>query len=430
VNRLGPAGGEITSTGYPQQTVFKKLYDELDAIGGTIVIGLLAVYTLMNFSTLPIFLGSTAIATLALWLAKRRTLIYGRDEFVLALLAGSLLPASVFLYVYYLPVPIQAELLQSVFIGSLLSGIAAFNLHQVRPGHRTKDLIGSIGIYVGLLALGALLVGPSTRFLAEYTPLVLFSATSDIALWRDAVVAGPADPAFVGRPLMIGVFALTLGLAEYVRTVYAVHIGAIAMGLLAIYTVSTWRLPALFLLTTVVVFALVTAIHRSSILYGRALLSTGAALGMVAAVPIAHDETVHGVLSIVADDPTAFDQRATAILTELGRSVGYAISVLERSRALESDTTTELAFTGSDDGLLFVRERQQHGERAEHLLAGDVEVGTDVVEDRRRNPVAARDRLVGRGFALGDDRRAALQCTLEVAVELLDLFGVLHGPDL
>jgi len=38
VNKLRPAGGEISSTGYPQQTVFKKLYQELEAIGGTILI--------------------------------------------------------------------------------------------------------------------------------------------------------------------------------------------------------------------------------------------------------------------------------------------------------------------------------------------------------------------------------------------------------
>lgn len=38
VNELRPAGSEISSTGYPQQTVFSKLYDELDAIGGTILI--------------------------------------------------------------------------------------------------------------------------------------------------------------------------------------------------------------------------------------------------------------------------------------------------------------------------------------------------------------------------------------------------------
>jgi len=38
VNELRPSGGEISSTGYPQQTVFKKLYQELEAIGGTVLI--------------------------------------------------------------------------------------------------------------------------------------------------------------------------------------------------------------------------------------------------------------------------------------------------------------------------------------------------------------------------------------------------------
>ena len=38
VNKLRPNGGEISSTGYPQQAVFKKLYDELEDIGGTILL--------------------------------------------------------------------------------------------------------------------------------------------------------------------------------------------------------------------------------------------------------------------------------------------------------------------------------------------------------------------------------------------------------
>jgi cell division control protein 6 len=38
VNKLRSEGGEISSTGYPQQTVFKKLYKELEEIGGTILI--------------------------------------------------------------------------------------------------------------------------------------------------------------------------------------------------------------------------------------------------------------------------------------------------------------------------------------------------------------------------------------------------------
>lgn len=38
VNKLRPNGGEISSTGYPQQAVFKKLYGELEDIGGTILL--------------------------------------------------------------------------------------------------------------------------------------------------------------------------------------------------------------------------------------------------------------------------------------------------------------------------------------------------------------------------------------------------------
>jgi len=38
VNALRPPGSEISATGYPQQTVFKKLYTELGALGGTVII--------------------------------------------------------------------------------------------------------------------------------------------------------------------------------------------------------------------------------------------------------------------------------------------------------------------------------------------------------------------------------------------------------
>src|SRR6056297_286771 len=38
VNKLRPHGGEISTTGYPQQAVFEKLFRELDKIGGTILL--------------------------------------------------------------------------------------------------------------------------------------------------------------------------------------------------------------------------------------------------------------------------------------------------------------------------------------------------------------------------------------------------------
>ena len=38
VNELRPDGQEISSTGYPQRTVFNKLYEEIEAIGGTVLV--------------------------------------------------------------------------------------------------------------------------------------------------------------------------------------------------------------------------------------------------------------------------------------------------------------------------------------------------------------------------------------------------------
>lgn len=38
VNKLRPAGGEISSTGFPQQAVFKKLYAELEKLGGVVLV--------------------------------------------------------------------------------------------------------------------------------------------------------------------------------------------------------------------------------------------------------------------------------------------------------------------------------------------------------------------------------------------------------
>lgn len=256
-------------------------------LGGTIVVGVLAVYTLKNFTTLPIFLGSTAVAYAALWAAKRYTLIYGRDEFVVAILAGSLVPTMVYVGAVFLPGPVEAALYRSVFIGSLLSGIAAFNFHQIRPDYRWRDLGGFAGLYVALLAVGALLVGPSTRVLAEFTPLVLFARTSDIAVLRGAVVEGFVDPPFVARPFVVGLFALVLGLSEAVRQSFGLRIGTVALGLVALYTVGTWRLLALTLATLVAVALLLAVLHREFVLYGRALLSVGAALGVVLSLVLA-----------------------------------------------------------------------------------------------------------------------------------------------
>jgi PAS domain S-box-containing protein len=85
----------------------------------------------------------------------------------------------------------------------------------------------------------------------------------------------------------------------------------------------------------------------------RTLLGRGA--GSVCAVPLAYGGVTHGVLTVVADEPDAFREREREVLDQLGTSIGYAITAIERQRALESDDTLELEFRGSGSDLPFAR---------------------------------------------------------------------------
>jgi PAS domain S-box-containing protein len=75
----------------------------------------------------------------------------------------------------------------------------------------------------------------------------------------------------------------------------------------------------------------------------------------VVAVPIRYETTLHGILTIASGEPDAFDDATRNVLAELGRSIGYAITVTEREAALESEGTTELEFDVDDDGLFMIR---------------------------------------------------------------------------
>ena len=85
----------------------------------------------------------------------------------------------------------------------------------------------------------------------------------------------------------------------------------------------------------------------------RDLLRTGA--GAVCAVPLSYDGITYGVVTVIADETDAFGERERDILSQLGTSIGYAITAIERRRALESDDTLELEFQGSDMDLPFAR---------------------------------------------------------------------------
>ncbi|WP_276260311.1 PAS domain S-box protein [Haloglomus litoreum] len=81
----------------------------------------------------------------------------------------------------------------------------------------------------------------------------------------------------------------------------------------------------------------------------------GHGIQSVVAVPIRYETTTHGVLSVASTAPDAFDEATREVLADLGRSIGYAITVTEREQALESDGTTELELAVADEGLFMIR---------------------------------------------------------------------------
>ena len=63
-----------------------------------------------------------------------------------------------------------------------------------------------------------------------------------------------------------------------------------------------------------------------------------------AAIPIVHEETLYGVLTVYAERPNAFTADERAVVGQLGEIVGHAIAAVERKRALLSDDAIELEF--------------------------------------------------------------------------------------
>ncbi|MFA1612154.1 poly-gamma-glutamate biosynthesis protein PgsC/CapC [Halobellus rubicundus] len=253
-------------------------------LGGAILVPTLVVYALKDFETLPIFLFSTAVAYLVLWQAKERTLAYGRDEFLIAIGAGALIPVAGFLVIAWVS-PGFVEVHPLVFAGSILPGLAAFNVSQTKPEYRRQDLAYLSALVVGLVLLGWLVIRPWTaRHVADLTPLVLFAKTSDVAVLNGVVVEGYLAPNIIERRGVIALFVLGAAMAEFVRRQFGVRIGIISMALLALFAlVSRWLL-VLFVLSFVVSLLAMHLVHRATLLYGRVLINIGCAVGCLAAL--------------------------------------------------------------------------------------------------------------------------------------------------
>lgn len=63
-----------------------------------------------------------------------------------------------------------------------------------------------------------------------------------------------------------------------------------------------------------------------------------------AAIPIAYDGSLHGVLNVYAARPDAFGGEEREVIGHLGPLIGHAITAVERKQALVSDEVVELVF--------------------------------------------------------------------------------------
>jgi len=253
-------------------------------LGGAIVVPTIVVYSLTDFITLPVFVVSTIIGYLLLWVAKERTLVYGRDEFLVSLAAGSLVPLVLYLVLSVVrPALVQAH--PVVFVGSILPGLAAFNISQTKPEYRRKDILYTSALIVALILLGAVLISPWLgRRIGSLTPLILFAKTSDIAVFRGAVVEGILVPNVDIRTTIIAVLIVGMLLGEWVRREFGIRLGIISLALLALFSLASRWLLVVFVICFALTLVSIWLLHTQLLLYGRVLISLGCGMGVLAAL--------------------------------------------------------------------------------------------------------------------------------------------------
>jgi len=75
----------------------------------------------------------------------------------------------------------------------------------------------------------------------------------------------------------------------------------------------------------------------------------------MAAIPLRYRDTTYGVLCVYADRANALNDRETAVLSELGETIGHAINAVENKRALLADDVVEVEFEVTDGEGFFSR---------------------------------------------------------------------------
>ncbi len=256
-------------------------------LGGVVIVPLFAVYTLRSFGTFPVLLMSVIGSYASVGIAKRRLILYGRPVFVIAVVTGGLVPLFVYLFVTSGSGP-QSVVSELGFIGSVLPGIAAYNFHRLPREERILDALWSLALLLLLVVVGiGLVIGVGLTPLSTITPAVLLAPDSAIAHAFGLVVESSSHPTILPFPRELALLGLGLFLSEAARSRWGLRVGGlIVLPLLVLFALrNAWLLP-LFVLTALLAYLGIQALHSWTLIYGRALLSVGVILGLLTTISV------------------------------------------------------------------------------------------------------------------------------------------------
>lgn len=145
----------------------------------------------------------------------------------------------------------------------------------------------------------------------------------------------------------------------------------------------------------------------------------GEGLQSCLAVPLAHQGTVYGVVSVYAGREEGFDEHERAALETLGSVAGFAIRAIRQEDLLAADTVTEVTLEVDDETIPFVRATREadcdlslEGAVPRDETAVVCYLGTDGTTEDVKSTLAACDGVTDvRWIRSGDD--PLLQATVE-----------------
>lgn len=256
-------------------------------LGGVIVVPVFAVYLLRSFGTFPVFVLSVIAGYVAVTIVKRNLLLYGRPLFAVALISGAAVPILVFEFVALGFGPgVGIDGIE--FVGSILPGIAAYNLHRLSVERRVMDAVWSLALLTFLVVVGiGLVIFVGLTPLREASAPLLLAPGSDIANGLGLAVDRGREQAVTSRVTVLGLVTLGLVLSEVVRDRWGLRLaGVIVVPLLALFSLRNGWLLGLFVATSVFAYLAIRMIHWWTLLYGRVLLSMGIIVGMLTAASL------------------------------------------------------------------------------------------------------------------------------------------------